>query len=138
MTARGIRNNNPCNIRKTIDRWQGEVVPSQDPAFKQFETMAYGYRATFKLLYNYQHRYGCYMLADFINRWAPPSENNTRRYIETVAKRSGLSDVSTVDTTAGEQMIRIVSAMAFVENGIDADPQQVRNGWDLFAKEIKL
>ena len=39
--TRGYRNNNPLNIRHDRDRCQGEVVPSQDGAFKQFETMAW-------------------------------------------------------------------------------------------------
>jgi hypothetical protein len=96
--------------------------------------MAYGYRAAFKLLYNYQHKYGCLILRDFINRWAPPVENNTNGYINTVAKRTGLTDVSTIDTTNPVQMCRIVSAMSYVENGIPAKECDVRAGWDLFMK----
>ena len=136
--TRGYRNNNPLNIRKSIDSWLGEVIPSTDTAFKQFKTMAYGYRAAFKLLYNYQHRYGCYLLSDFINRWAPPKENNTIAYIKSVCEKCGLSDVSTVCTTDAGQMMRIVSAMAFVENGEPADMLQVRAGWELFANEIMV
>ena len=60
MTSRGLRNNNPLNIEKTKGRtpWQGEIVPSKDNRFAQFTTMAYGYRAAFKLLNNYQRNYG--------------------------------------------------------------------------------
>ncbi|MBX9055585.1 structural protein P5, partial [Parabacteroides merdae] len=50
MTARGLRNNNPGNIRINGDLFQGEVRPSKDKSFKQFTTMAYGYRAMFKIL----------------------------------------------------------------------------------------
>lgn len=53
MTARGLRNNNPGNIRINNDLFQGEVGPSEDKSFKQFTTMAYGYRAMFKILSNY-------------------------------------------------------------------------------------
>lgn len=28
--SRGLRNNNPGNIRRDRDKWQGEIVPSQD------------------------------------------------------------------------------------------------------------
>ena len=52
-TPRGIRNNNPLNIRHSRDRFQGEVVPSRDGAFKQFSSMAYGYRAAFVTLATY-------------------------------------------------------------------------------------
>lgn len=130
--TRGYRNNNPLNMRHDNDRWQGEVVPSQDGAFKQFETMAWGYRAAFKLLHNYQKNNGCRILSDFINRWAPPSENNTSAYVSTVAKRAGLSDVSEIDTLNGETMRAVVSAMSYVENGVEANEADVAAGWELF------
>ena len=41
---RGLRNNNPGNIRKNSDVFQGEKT-SSDREFKQFKSMAYGYRA---------------------------------------------------------------------------------------------
>ena len=86
--TRGLRNNNPLNMRHDRDTWKGEVKPGQDAAFKQFRTMAWGYRAAFKLLHNYQRLHGCRTLADFIRRWAPPSENNTDAYIRIVAQPS--------------------------------------------------
>ena len=130
--TRGYRNNIPLNMRLDNARWQGEVVPSQDGAFKQFETMAWGYRAAFKLLHNYQKNNGCRILSDFINRWAPPSENNTSAYVSTVAKRAGLSDVSEIDTLKGDTMRAVVSAMSYVENGIEAKEADVAAGWELF------
>ena len=52
--ARGLRNNNPLNIVKSENiNWQGEVKPSTDPNFAQFETLEYGLRAAFKLLRTY-------------------------------------------------------------------------------------
>ena len=47
--TRGLRNNNPLNIRKGND-WQGETKGS-DPSFETFQSMAYGYRAAIKILY---------------------------------------------------------------------------------------
>ena len=44
--SRGLRNNNPLNIRLSATTvWQGEIRPSQDRSFCQFRTMAYGYPA---------------------------------------------------------------------------------------------
>lgn len=134
--TRGYRNCNPLNMRHDKDTWRGEVKPSRDAAFKQFETMEWGYRAAFKLLDNYRRLHGCRMLSDYINRWAPPSENDTHRYIDTVAKRAKLADVSVIDTRDEITMRRIVSAMSFVENGIEADREQVKRGWDLFIKTL--
>ena len=133
--TRGYLNNNPLNIRIGNGKpWKGEIRPSQDMAFAQFKSMEYGYRAGFKLLQNYQSLHGCKTLSDFIMRWAPPSENNTRKYIDIVAKRAHLADVSQVDTHNEYQMRKIVSAMSFVENGIEADEDQVRGGWELLSR----
>lgn len=49
---RGLRNNNPGNIRRNSNVFQGEKIPSSDRQFKQFKTLAYGYRAVFKILTN--------------------------------------------------------------------------------------
>ena len=54
---RGLRNNNPGNIRKNSDVFQGEKT-SSDREFKQFKSMAYGYRAIFKILLNYGRNMG--------------------------------------------------------------------------------
>ena len=86
MAARGLRNNNPGNIRLSRTVWQGEIRPSRDRSFCQFRTMAYGYRALIKLLQNYRRNNGCRTIADFINRWAPPVENNTSGYISRVCR----------------------------------------------------
>ena len=131
--TRGYRNNNPLNIRISKSKpWKGEVRPSQDISFAQFEDMAWGYRAAFKLLDNYRRLHGCKYLSDFISRWAPPSENNTRAYIETVAKRSKLEDVTVLDTLDGLQMKKFVAAMAYVENGDEPDMEEIDRGWALF------
>ena len=48
--SRGLRNNNPLNIRLSATTvWQGEIRPSQDRSFCQFRTMAQGYRAGLKI-----------------------------------------------------------------------------------------
>jgi hypothetical protein len=44
-TPRGIRNNNPLNIRHSADQWQGACEEQKDKSFVQFKSMAYGYRA---------------------------------------------------------------------------------------------
>ena len=44
-TPRGIRNNNPLNIR-VGNNWQGERKPNTDGAFEQFTTMQYAYAMT--------------------------------------------------------------------------------------------
>lgn len=51
MLPRGIRNNNPLNIRRTAkDQWQGLRAQQTDANFCQFESLEYGWRAAFYLL----------------------------------------------------------------------------------------
>lgn len=134
--TRGLRNCNPLNIRRNDTRWQGLRTVQSDPAFFQFETMAYGYRAAFRTLDTYRRKHGCVVLADYIARWAPPSENDTAAYLRTVCRRTGLADVSTLDTRCEAQMCAVVAAMSYVENGAEADPEEVRQGWILFEKSL--
>ena len=75
-TPRGIRNNNPGNIRWGSD-WKGlkKDGKQQDPSFCIFETPEYGIRALAKLLRNYQRLYGLNTPYRIISRYAPPTEN---------------------------------------------------------------
>lgn len=129
--SRGLRNNNPGNIRNSPTRWQGEVVPSQDKSFKQFQSMAYGYRAMLKLLQNYRRLNGCKTLRQMINRWAPPIENNTDAYIRAVCQSSGLHSDDEVNVDNKNIMCSIAAAMSRVENGCPANMEDVIAGWDL-------
>lgn len=129
--SRGYRNNNPGNIRINGDKFQGEVIPSQDKEFKQFESMAYGYRAIFKILRNYQINYKLNTIHQMISRWAPKKENDTANYISVVSEISGIPADDPIRTDNREMMIRIVSAMSRVENGIDADMVDIIDGWNL-------
>lgn len=134
--SRGLRNNNPLNIEKTKggNPWLGEIVPSADSRFAQFRSMAYGYRAAFKLLNNYQKNYGLDTIRKMISRWAPSNENHTDAYVEAVSNRSGVPANSRITTTNRDVMVPIVAAMSYVENGVEARMADVEAGWELFIK----
>lgn len=127
---RGLRNNNPGNIRRNGDVFQGEVNPSRDKEFKQFKSMAHGYRAVFKILSNYYRNYKLDTIRKMISRWAPENENNTSAYVSLVSSYAGIGpdDLIIFDR---EQMIRIVAGMSRVENGRDAVMSDVIAGWNL-------
>lgn len=129
--SRGIRNCNPGNIRRSRVRYRGEKHPSQDPDFKQFESMAWGYRAMFVLLDSYRVRHGLNTLRGMISRYAPPSENHTALYIDAVSERTGVSPDEPLNTRDRKTMIPIVRAMSRVENGVDAVASEVETGWML-------
>ena len=129
--TRGMRNNNLLNIRISTDKFQGEVQPSQDKDFKQFETAAYGYRAAFKVLRTYINNYKLDTIRKIISRFAPSNENHTENYIKVVSERSGIPADDPVYADNREMMIRIVEAMSYVENGREAEMCDVIRGWEL-------
>ena len=117
---RGLRNNNPLNIRRSADKWQGLRVLQEDREFFQFSEMKYGWWAAFRLLcHTYYGKYKLRTIRAIITRWAPPKENDTEVYIRRVTDRIGigpdreLGDPATHPT----QWMMIGIAMAIVENG---------------------
>lgn len=131
--SRGLRNRNPGNIRRSGVRYKGEVRPSTDPQFKQFGSMALGYRAIFVLLDTYRIRYGLDTMRTMISRWAPPSENDTAAYVDAVCRRTGLAPDRPIDTRDRATMVPLAAAISRVENGTDAVAEEVEAGWKLFA-----
>lgn len=86
MSTRGIRNNNPANIRRGCN-WKGLIRQQKDREFCQFVTMTWGVRALLVTLRTYVVKHHLHTVREIITRWAPPSDrNNTEKYIEFVEK----------------------------------------------------
>jgi len=132
MTPRGLRNNNPLNIRHNSDKFQGEVTGT-DKAFKTFISMAYGYRAAFVTLATYLSK-GCNTIEKIVTRWAPPNENNTGSYVANVERWADVPRHKELTAADGADYILIVAAMSFIENGINADISEVWVGFNLQTK----
>lgn len=139
---RGQRNNNPLNIRRGNDRWQGERREQTDKCFVQFENMAYGYRAAWKVLETYWKRFRekreLFTVKNIINRWAPPNENDTEAYIRTVLKLTGLGGNENLPRPfkgiAVDKLDRLLAAMTCVECGIpwrEVDMESIVRGFEL-------
>lgn len=127
---RGIRNNNPLNIR-IGNKWMGEVENPTDKEFEQFVSMDYGLRAGFILLRRYINRYHLNTVHDIISRWAPPTENNTTNYCCLVAARMNIGVLDVLKYNDEETMVQLVSAMCYVECGCEIDKEQIREGYKL-------
>ena len=134
--SRGLRNNNPGNIRLGSVRYKGERAKSSDSAFRQFESMEWGYRAMFVLLHTYALKHNCRTLRSMINRYAPPIENHTENYIRRVAYATHLSPDEAISTTDQGVMTAVVAAMSEVENGVEADMATIWRGWELFIADF--
>lgn len=136
---RGIRNNNPLNIRYVWrNKWVGRRSPKTDKHFEEFEAMKYGWRAGFILMYKYIHVHKCTTLRKLIERWAPRSENNTETYIKTVEYRGCMNADDELDFSNSAQMLNIASEMAFVETGKGFDLREVAWGYCLACASLGI
>ena len=125
--TRGYLNNNPGNMDRGDQPWRGEIRDLDKcqndvqrgelthGRFCVFESPVLGIRAMAKNLLAYRDRLGCKTIRDYINRWAPPNENNTAAYIANVAGRVGVSPDQPVDITNPEVMASIIDGIIRVE-----------------------
>lgn len=141
---RGMRNNNPLNIRRNqCNRWKGAVYPypQLDPDFEEFYELKYGYRAFFVLLFNYKRFYGIETIHGIIYHFAPPEDkNDTAAYVRFVCRFMGV-DSDYVPSNESE-FVRLALAMTMVENGVKLhyDVQPIIDGYKMAveSKFVKL
>lgn len=115
---RGIRNNNPGNIRWG-DPWKGLVPKSErtDDEFCQFVSPVWGIRAICKILQTYASSYGITTVRGIVSRWAPPSENNTKAYVDSVCRQTGLRPHTIIHPKKYKEVLPLVRAIIRHENG---------------------
>lgn len=114
---RGVRNNNPGNIRHSKDPWQGLSETQTDPDFFQFKTPVDGVRALAKVLLTY---YDKRLAADgskidtieeLVDRFAPGADNNdVEAYVNHLCKLTGKASHETLDLHDYDDLRGIVVA----------------------------
>lgn len=115
---RGIRNNNPGNIRLSKDPWQGLAQVQDDKEFFKFETMTFGVRALACTIITYYDKYHISTIEDLIKRYAPKSENYTEKYIDFVVRRSGFRSDRLLDFHQYDHIRPVVEAIILYENAL--------------------
>lgn len=113
---RGIRNNNPGNIQKGAG-FQGEVE-GNDPRFATFATPEDGIRAIGMNLLTYQRQHGLDTVQGILNRWAPPSENDTGAYVGQVARALGVEPNQQLDLSDPATLTGLTAAIIRHENAM--------------------
>lgn len=127
---RGIRNNNPGNIRvNNANNWLGKIPFAQNTdstlvngqpvlkrAFEQFTELRFGLRAMIRLIQNYQTNHGDNTLRKIINRYAPPNENHTNTYLNYIAGQVGIGPDAPFVANK-ENMRKLIPALVRYENG---------------------
>jgi hypothetical protein len=127
-TPRGIRNNNPGNIERTGDRWQGmSADQSGDARFVVFDAPVWGLRALARILRKDMAEGDT--LRRIIGEWAPAAENNTGAYVNAVARHVGMDPDAPVREA---DLPRLMAAIVQHENGAQPYPPE------LFAQALAL
>ena len=133
--TRDLRNNNPLNIRRGKTPWKDETLPLKGAggsAFCRFETIEWGLRAAFVLLRTYSTKYRANCVRDIISRWAPPTENDTERYIRNVCLWTGFGGLQRLTESDWPALVR---AMARQECGAVIDEETINRGYKLYKNE---
>ena len=122
--TRGMRNNNPLNIRRVKgQKWKGEA-PFPPPLegtgeaagpFVHFSSLTYGHHAV--------------CIEDIITRWAPPTENDTHKYILDVCKLTGFGGKERLTENNWPQLVK---AMARIESGMNLTEEQIQQAFQLY------
>lgn len=115
MTPRGIRNNNPGNLRHGSP-WQGLAPRQTDPAFCVFVSPLYGIRALARTLLTYERRHGLSTISALIGRFAPETENDTVAYAQAVARACGVAPDTPISVR--DELAGLVAAIIRQENGV--------------------
>lgn len=137
---RGIRNNNPLNIRySSANKWKGKITENKkDESFEEFISLSYGVRAFCRLIQLYVERYHCSTIRSIVYRFAPPSENDTLHYYKYVRD---FVDGLVVNPRDFAFMVRLVVAMWNVENGVYPTHDQmvqIRQGVAMYLSDYEV
>lgn len=127
---RGLRNNNPLNIR-IGNTWLGERANPTDTQFEEFVSIEYGYRAAFCILRRYIRRYHFDTVSRIISTWAPPSENQTTKYIDSVCAMMDVDPNTQLRFEDKETMVKLAAAMTVVECGRAVPEDKISRGYQL-------
>lgn len=129
---RGIRNNNPLNIR-IGNNWMGErpAADCDDPEFEQFISLSYGLRAAFCILRRYIKHYHRIRVGQIIRSWAPANENDTEKYVDFVCQKMKCKDDLIILYDDKPTMCALVQAMAQMECGVVIPPADIEKGYDM-------
>ena len=129
--VRGLRNDNPLNIRQGKSQWVGMREKQTEKSFVQFKSRVYGYRAAFVLLKNYIGK-GKDTIGKIIAKWAPSSDgNNTQSYINYVSSTTGINASHALRWEDKEDLVVIVRSMAHMESGIIEDKVLIEQAYEM-------
>lgn len=125
---RGVRNNNPLNIKRSPIAWEGKSALQPDAVFETFDSPHYGIRAAARNLLTHYQRDQNNTVQEIVTTWAPPSDdNNTAAYIDHVCKKMGVLPDTELNLFDEATLTALVTAMMQMEIGaIPYSPATIR------------
>jgi len=114
-SPRGIRNNNPGNLNYAGQEGAKKEGGSNG-RFAVFKTMQDGIIALAKQLQIYASR-GIDSISAIISKYAPPGENNTKAYIDAIAKKLGIGANTKLNLNDNATLRALIEGISTVENG---------------------
>lgn len=131
---RGIRNKNPGNLIISAIPWYGKVPVNKntDGKFEQFVMMEFGIRAMMMDIRSDIRKKGMDTVQKLISSYAPPNENDTKSYINAVAKSIGIGKDNPL-TSDRKTLTDLVGAIIQHENGgmWGITEEQINRAYDL-------
>jgi len=111
LKTRGIRNNNPGNLR-----FAGQAGATNTGGFAQWATPQEGLYNLARQLELYSKR-GANTISSILSRYAPAGENDLPAYISDVSKRIGMGAGAHLNMQDPQTLQRLMSAIIMHENG---------------------
>lgn len=125
-TPKGLRNNNPGNLRYVASiPWNGQTG-DDGTGYAVFDTAEHGVRALGHQLNTYAGR-GLNTVTEIISTYAPSTENNTAAYISAVAGELGLNPDQPFDVNG--LLPQLVAAIIHHENGVQPFAESDLQAW---------
>ena len=115
MATRGIRNNNPGNVRAD-EQWQG-MTGQDEEGFAIFDSPENGLRALSRVLDTYGSKHGLKTVSGILGRYAPPSENDTDAYVRAVSAELNVDAAQELDLANPQTKAALMNAIINHENG---------------------
>lgn len=123
---KGLRNNNPGNLRYVASvQWNGQVG-DDGTGYAVFDTPEHGVRALGHQLQTYASR-GLTSVAEIVSTYAPSNENDTQSYIDDVASRIGVDANQPLDVYS--VLPQLAAAMIRHEQGVQPYSMEDLTNW---------
>lgn len=118
------QNNNPGDLRYSGIPWRGLANPPEDDdGFCVFITLEDGIRSLAEDLINQMRLHGLRTIRSVVEKFAPPAENDTQKYINDLVEWTGYGPDEELDLESPAIIERLLPAVVRQERGVVLDSE---------------